>query len=80
MGEMRDRGGHDITTPGILEGHRNPEGKTEIPRLTRPGEPPELADLDINGIHRQVLRRLENLWNSIYDLIEDERVPAMTSN
>jgi prolyl oligopeptidase len=77
--EVRDRGRHDVATPGVLDRHRDAEGDADIADLPRPGEPTNLRDLEVDHVHRLIGRGAHHHVEIVHDLVQHERpvrVPA----
>src|SRR5690606_2805316 len=69
---MRDGGGDDVAAPGVLDGHGNAGGDAEVAHQAGLGQAADLADLEVDDVHRAVGEAAGQRVHAGDDLVEDE--------
>ena len=77
MREVRDRGGDDVAAPGILDRHGNAEFDAKVAGEPRLRESAELADLQVDDVHRAIGGRANQRRYIVDDFIEHEGMVAV---
>ena len=72
VSQVGDRGGDDVAAPGIFYGDGQSHGDAQIACLPGTGETAELADLDVDHVHRPVGMRPQQHVDAIHGFVEDE--------
>ena len=55
MGQMGNRGGHDVAPPGVLDVHRNTTTHRQITNGLGFGQPADLGDFEVDDVRRAVV-------------------------
>ncbi len=74
MRQVGDGGGDDVAAPAVLDRHRDAQRHAQVARLPRPRQAAELADLDVDHVHRLVGVAAQQHVDPVDRLVQHERV------
>ena len=76
VGQVRDGGRRDVAAPAVLERHGDAQRHAQVAGLPGLRQAAELADLEVDHVHRPVGVAAQQHVEAVDDLVEHERMIA----